>query len=71
MFKMMLLHPNVATNARVVFKICSKLITTIAYHASKTWYIYKYTESFIQLSQTSSTAPCSNEKLNIQSAYAS
>ena len=70
MFKMTLLHPNVATNARVVFQICSKLITTIAYHASKTWYIYKYTESFIQL-RLAAQHQCLNEQLNIQSVYAS
>ena len=40
---MMLLHPNLATNARVVFKLCSLLITTLTYHATKTCYIYEYT----------------------------
>ena len=38
--KMMLLHPNLATNSRVIFKLCSLLITTLTYHESKTWYIY-------------------------------
>ena len=32
--KMMLLHPSLATNARVVFKLCSLLSTTLTYHAS-------------------------------------
>ena len=36
MLKMMLLHPNLATNARVVFNRCSLLITILTYHASKT-----------------------------------
>ena len=36
MFKMILLHPNLATNAKVVFKLCSILISTITYLASKT-----------------------------------
>ena len=36
MLKMMLLHPNLATNARVVFKLSSLLITILTYHASKT-----------------------------------
>ena len=31
----MLLHPNLAKNARVVFKLGSLLITTLTYHASK------------------------------------
>ena len=37
--------PNLATNARVVFKfvlLCSLLINTLTYHALKTWYIYEY-----------------------------
>ena len=34
--KMMLLHPDLATNARVVFKLCLLLINTLTYHASKT-----------------------------------
>ena len=33
---MMLRHPNLAANARVVFKLCLLLITTLTYHASKT-----------------------------------
>ena len=33
---MMLLPPNLATNARVVFKLCSMLLTTLTYQASKT-----------------------------------
>ena len=33
---MMLLHLNLATNARVVFTLCSLLIATLTYHASKT-----------------------------------
>ena len=28
--------PNLASNARVVFKLCSLLITIITYHTSKT-----------------------------------
>ena len=32
MLKMMLLHPNLATSARVVFKLCSLLITTLHDH---------------------------------------
>ena len=36
MLKMMLLHPNLATNARVVFKLSSLLITILTYHVSKT-----------------------------------
>ena len=38
--------PNLATNARVVFKLvlfCSMLINTLTYHALKTWYTYGYT----------------------------
>ena len=31
MLKMMLLHPNLATNARAVFKLCSLLITNFTY----------------------------------------
>ena len=38
MLAMMLLYPSLATNARVVFKLRSLLITTL----SKTWYIYEY-----------------------------
>ena len=34
--KIMLLHPNLAKNARVVSKLCSLLITTLTYHESKT-----------------------------------
>ena len=37
---MMLLHPNLATYSRVIFKLCSLLITTLTYHESKTCYIY-------------------------------
>ena len=33
---MMLLHPNVATNATVVLKLCLLLIATLTYRASKT-----------------------------------
>ena len=33
---MILLHPTLATNARVVSKLCSFLITTLTYHALKT-----------------------------------
>ena len=33
---MLLLYSNLATNARVVFKLCSLLITTLTYHASNT-----------------------------------
>ena len=33
---MTLLHPNLATSDRVVFKFCSFLITTLTYDASKT-----------------------------------
>ena len=40
--KMMLLHSNLAKNARVVSKLCSLLITTLTYHESKTWYLYEY-----------------------------
>ena len=36
MLKMMLLYPNLAANARVVFKLCSLLITTLTYRASET-----------------------------------
>ena len=36
MLKMILLHPNLAANAKVLFKLCSLLITTLSYHASKT-----------------------------------
>ena len=36
MLKMMLLHPNLGENVRVVFKLCSLLITTLTYYASKT-----------------------------------
>ena len=39
---MMLLHPNLAANARVVFKLCYLFITTLTYYASKTLYIYEY-----------------------------
>ena len=38
---MMLLHPNSAANARFVFKICSLLITKLAYHALKASYIHE------------------------------
>ena len=31
MLKMMLLYPNLATNAKVFFKLCSLLITTLTY----------------------------------------
>ena len=40
---MMLLHPNVAANARVVFKLHSLLIAALTVHASKPLYIYEYT----------------------------
>ena len=43
MLKLMLLHPNLAVKTRVVFKLCSLLITTLNYHASKTWSMYEYT----------------------------
>ena len=33
---MMLLHPNLAANARDVFKLYSLLITTLTYNAPKT-----------------------------------
>ena len=33
--KMMLLHPNLAANARIVFKLCSLLITTLTYNVLK------------------------------------
>ena len=33
---MMLLHLNLAANARVVLKFCSLLIITLTYHESKT-----------------------------------
>ena len=33
---MMPLHPNSTTNTRVVYKLCSLLITTLTYYASKT-----------------------------------
>ena len=33
---MMLPHPNLALHPRVVFELCSLLITTLTYHASKT-----------------------------------
>ena len=33
---MMLQHPKLATTARVVFKACSLLITTLTYHPLKT-----------------------------------
>ena len=32
---MMLLHPNSAANARIVFKLCSLLITTLTYNVLK------------------------------------
>ena len=63
MLKMILLHPILATNARVVFKLSSLLITTLTCHQSKTWYIYEY--NIIYLTQaTNNTSSCSNEKLN-------
>ena len=34
MLKIILLQPNLATNAKVVFKLCSLLITTLTYHTS-------------------------------------
>ena len=40
MLKMMQLHPNLATNAIVVAKVSSLLITTLTYD---TLYIYEYT----------------------------
>ena len=36
MLNMMLLHPNLATNTSVFFKLCSLLATTLTYHALKT-----------------------------------
>ena len=39
----MLLQPNLGANARVMFKIRLLLIVTLTYHASKNWYIDKYT----------------------------
>ena len=36
MMKMMLLHSNIAINARDVFKVFSVLMTTLIYHVSKT-----------------------------------
>ena len=32
---MMLLHPNLATNARDFFKLCALLIPTLTYHELK------------------------------------
>ena len=43
MLKMVLLHPNLPIKARVTFKPCSFLISTLTYHASEKWYIYEYT----------------------------
>ena len=67
---MMLLRHNLATNARVVFKLRSLLITTLTCHASKTCYIYEYNHIpnitlITYLAHTNNTSPCSNEKLNV------
>ena len=35
------MHPNLATDPRNYFKLCSFSITTITYHTSKTIYIYE------------------------------
>ena len=37
---MMPLHPNLATNARVVFKLCSLLTTTLTYHVPNDTYMH-------------------------------
>ena len=37
MLKMMLLQPNLATNARIAFNLCTLLITITTDHASKTY----------------------------------
>ena len=42
MMKMMLLHSNIAINARDVFKVFSFLMTTLIYHISKTWYMHSW-----------------------------
>ena len=52
---MMLLHAILATNTRVVFNLCSLLITTLNYHASNRYLI-------IYLAPNNSTSPCSSEK---------
>ena len=54
---MMLLHTNLATNARVVVKLSLLLITELTYHASCNLTIY--------LIQANNTSPCPNEKLNV------
>ena len=43
MLKMILMHHNLATNARIVFKLSSLLMNTLTYHVSKTLNIYEYT----------------------------
>ena len=35
MLKMIQLHPNFPTNAKVTFKFCSSIITILTYQASK------------------------------------
>ena len=43
MFKTMLLHPSLATNATVVFKLGSLLFTTLTYDTSNTWHLHEHT----------------------------
>ena len=52
---MMLLHAILATNTRVIFNLCSLLITTLNYHAP-TRYLTIY------LTPDNSASPCSSEK---------
>ena len=58
MFKMIQLHPNVATNASTAAKLNSLLITTLTYDTNMNIL------NDIFLTQPNDTSPCWNEKMN-------